>query len=105
MQKTSLATPLLALAALISSPLLADEAQPGADQVVGAIEGVFGVTPGERRNHIKGTCAAGEFVGTREAARLSKSPLFSGKPVPVVARFSVSGGKPKYKYVVLAVGK
>lgn len=95
MQKTSLATPLLALAALISSPLLADEAQPGADQVVGAIEGVFGVTPGERRNHIKGTCAAGEFVGTREAARLSKSPLFSGKPVSVVARFSVSGGNPK----------
>ncbi|HLO64507.1 MAG TPA: catalase family peroxidase, partial [Azonexus sp.] len=42
-----------------------------------------------------GTCAAGEFVGTREAARLSKSPLFSGKPVPVVARFSVSGGNPK----------
>lgn len=95
MQKTSLATPLLALVALISPPLLADEAQPGADQVVAAIEGVFGVTPGERRNHIKGTCAAGEFVGTREAARLSKSPLFSGKPVPVVARFSVSGGNPK----------
>ncbi len=95
MQKNSLATPLLALAALISPPLLADEAQPGADQVVGAIEGVFGVTPGERRNHIKGACAAGEFVGTREAARLSKSPLFSGKPVPVVARFSVSGGNPK----------
>jgi catalase len=95
MQKTSLATPLLALAALISPPLLADDAQPGADQVVGAIEGVFGVTPGERRNHIKGTCAAGEFVGTRDAARLSRSPLFSGKPVPVVARFSVSGGNPK----------
>ncbi|MCG2576351.1 catalase family peroxidase [Dechloromonas sp. XY25] len=96
MQKTSLATPMLALAALIiSPPLLADNAQPGADLVVGAIEGVFGVTPGERRNHIKGTCAAGEFVGTRKAARLSKSPLFSGKPVPVVARFSVSGGNTK----------
>lgn len=95
MQKNSLATPPLALAALISPPLLADQAQPGADQVVSAIEGVFGITPGERRNHIKGTCAAGEFVGTREAARLSKSPLFSGKPVPVVARFSVSGGNPK----------
>ena len=95
MQKTSLATPLLALAALISPPLLADQAQPAADQVVGAIEGVFGITPGERRNHTKGTCAAGEFVGTQAAARLSKSPLFSGKPVPVIARFSLSGGNPK----------
>lgn len=95
MQKTSLATPVLVLAALCSHPVLAADAQPGADQVVGAIEGVFGVTPGERRNHIKGTCAAGEFVGTKEAAKLSVSPLFSGKPVPVVARFSLSGGNPK----------
>lgn len=74
---------------------MAADAQPDAAQVVGAIEGAFGVTPGERRNHIKGSCAAGEFVGTREAAKLSRSPLFSGKPVPVVARFSLSGGNPK----------
>lgn len=64
-------------------------------QVVEAIEGVFGVTPNERRNHIKGTCAVGEFVGSREAARYSRSALFSGKPVPVIARFSLSGGNPK----------
>lgn len=66
-----------------------------ADQVVSAIEGTFGVTPGERRNHIKGTCAAGEFVGTPEAAAYSNSAMFSGKTVPVVARLSVSGGNPK----------
>ena len=66
-----------------------------ADQVVSAIEGTFGVTPGERRNHIKGTCAAGEFVGSPEAAKYSRSALFSGKPVPVVARFSLAGGNPK----------
>jgi catalase len=63
------------------------------DQVVEAIEGAFGVTPGERRNHIKGTCAAGEFVGVPNA--YSRSALFSGKPVPVVARFSLAGGNPK----------
>ena len=82
------------LSVLIALPAAAD---PGPDpaQVVGAIEGVFGVTPGERRNHAKGTCAAGEFVGTRAAARLSRSPLFSGKPVPVIARFSLSGGNPQ----------
>ena len=83
------------LAALISTPAFAVDAPVTADQVVGSIEGVFGVTPGERRNHIKATCAVGEFVGTREAGKLSRSPLFSGKPVPVVARFSLSGGNPK----------
>ena len=66
-----------------------------ADQVVSAIEGTFGVRQGERRNHIKGTCAAGEFVGTPDGARYSRSALFSGKPIPVVARFSLAGGNPK----------
>jgi len=65
------------------------------DQVVSAIEGTFGVRQGERRNHIKGTCAAGEFVGTPDGARYSRSALFSGKPVPVLARFSLAGGNPK----------
>jgi catalase len=66
-----------------------------APQVVEAIEGTFGVTKGERRNHIKGTCAAGEFVGAAGAGQLSSSAMFSGKPVPVVARFSLAGGNPK----------
>lgn len=73
--------------------LAADEVT--APQVVEAIEGTFGVTPGERRNHTKGTCAIGEFVGTGEAAGYSRSPLFSGKPIPVIARFSLSGGNPR----------
>ncbi len=73
----------------------AAESEATPDKVVGAIESTFGVTPGERRNHIKGTCATGEFVGAKEAAAYSRSPLFSGKPVPVVARFSLSGGNPK----------
>ena len=72
---------------------IADEVAP--DQVVTALEEAFGVTPGERRNHTKGTCAAGEFVGLPEAAAYSRSPLFSGQPVPVIARFSLPGGNPK----------
>ena len=32
----------------------AGENSPDAGTVVAAIEGAFGVTPGERRNHIKG---------------------------------------------------
>jgi catalase len=63
-------------------------------QVIESFEGTFGVHPGQRRNHIKGTCAAGEFVGTHDAATLSRSQLFSGKSVPVIARFSLGGGDP-----------
>ncbi len=63
-------------------------------QVVSAIEGVFGVTPGQRRNHTKGTCAVGDFVGNKEVAVYSRSALFSGVPIPVVARFSLAGGNP-----------
>ena len=64
-----------------------------ADQVVEALEATFGITPGQRRNHIKGTCATGKFVGIVNP--YSSSALFSGKPVPVVARFSLAGGNPK----------
>src|SRR5512143_3812285 len=88
---------LLGGALAVSAPLaLAAEASPVTpEQMVSALEGTFGVTPGERRNHTKGTCAAGQFVGTRVAAAYSRSALFSGRPVPVVARFSVAGGNPK----------
>jgi len=36
----------------------------------------------------------GEFIGTPAAAAYSSSALFSGKPVPVIARFSLAGGNP-----------
>ena len=65
-----------------------------APQMIDAFEGTFGVHPGQRRNHIKGTCAAGEFIGTPDAVALSRSTLFSGKTIPVVARFSLGGGNP-----------
>lgn len=78
-----------------STPSIAAQDQVRADQVVGAIEGTFGVTPGERRNHTKGVCALGEFVGSPKMAAYSRSALFTGTPVPVVARFSVAGGNPK----------
>ena len=62
--------------------------------MIDAFEGTFGVHPGQRRNHIKGTCAVGGFTGTSDAAVLSRSALFSGKSIPVVARFSLGGGDP-----------
>ncbi|BCB25999.1 catalase-related peroxidase [Sulfurimicrobium lacus] len=96
MKKNTL--PQYALAGLLTlgGPLaIAAETQVAPDRVVAALESTFGVTPGERRNHIKGTCATGEFVGNKDAARYTRSALFSGKPVPVIARFSLAGGNPK----------
>jgi catalase len=81
--------PMLALGASATG------AELTAPQMIDAFEGTFGVHPGQRRNHIKGTCAAGEFVGTGDAAALSRSALFSGKTIPVVARFSLGGGNPE----------
>jgi catalase len=79
----------------LAAPLgMAAETEVGADQVVSALEGTFGVHPGERRNHTKGTCAAGEFVGSPVARVYTRSALFSGQPVPVIARFSMPGGNP-----------
>jgi catalase len=65
-----------------------------AGKVVTALEGAYGVHAGQRRNHTKGTCALGEFVGTTKTAMYSQSALFSGQPVRVVARFSLAGGNP-----------
>jgi catalase len=80
----------------LAAPLaMAAEQEVTADQVVSALEGTFGVHPGERRNHTKGTCAVGEFVGSPDAQAYSRSALFSGKALPVVARFSIAGGNPK----------
>ncbi|MBS0510027.1 MAG: catalase family peroxidase [Proteobacteria bacterium] len=87
--------PAIAAGMLLNVQAVHASEEISAPQVVEAIEGAFGVTPGARRNHTKGTCAVGEFVGTRDAAKYSRSALFSGNPVPVVARFSLSGGNPE----------
>jgi catalase len=78
---------------VLSEPAASTEVT--APQMIEAFEGTFGAHPGQRRNHIKGTCAAGQFVGTADAAALSRSALFSGKTIPVVARFSLGGGNPE----------
>jgi catalase len=98
-RRATFAFPVLLLAAPgIATPAL--DATPAgtevnAPQMIDAFEGTFGVHPGQRRNHIKGTCAAGEFIGTADTANLSRSALFSGKTIPVIARFSLGGGNPE----------
>jgi catalase len=90
---------LILASAASSAPMLAlgapgDSTEVTAPQMIDAFEGDFGVHAGQRRNHTKGTCAAGEFVGTTDAAALSRSVLFSGKTIAVIARFSLGGGAP-----------
>ena len=58
-------------------------------------ESSFGKFEGFRRSGAKGVCAVGEFVGTADARALSTASAFSGRPVPVVVRFSVGGANPK----------
>ena len=83
--------PVAALCA-IPAAFAADETSPVT--VVDTLEKNFGVHAGQRRNHTKGVCAAGTFTATGDAKKLSRSAVFSGKAVPVIARFSVAGGRP-----------
>lgn len=86
----------LAAAALLAcaAPAHGADDAVSAVQMVDALEAAFGVTPGARRSHTKGTCARGVFIGSAAAAPYTRSALFSGAPVPVVARFSIAGGNP-----------
>ncbi len=70
-------------------------AQVDPNQMVDAFERVGGKFDGFRRSGAKGVCASGEFVGSAEGRALSASSAFSGRAVPVIARFSIGGGNPK----------
>lgn len=74
------------------SPLISAQSFPV--DVVDTLEHKFSVHPGQRRNHTKGLCFAGSFVGNTAAAKISSSALFSGQPIEVIGRFSHAGGKP-----------
>lgn len=91
-----------ALAAAATSLLMgasahAQVAKPSVDPnaFINQFEATFGKFEGYRRAGAKGICATGEFVGTPEARALSTASAFTGKPVPVVVRFSVGGASPK----------
>ena len=63
--------------------------------MVNQFEATNGKFEGYRRSGAKGICATGEFIGSSEGRALSVASVFSGKPIPVVARFSVGGANPK----------
>src|SRR5260370_4126726 len=90
---SSLVSP--AAAAQPNSEIAEKTFEATADNVVNALEGAYGVSRGKRRNHTKGFGALGIFVGAPEAAEYSRSLLFSGQEIEVVARVSLAGGDPE----------
>jgi catalase len=84
----------LAGATLLATTLPA-AAQVDPTRFVDQFEATFGKFEGFRRSGAKGICATGEFVGSAEGRALSVASAFSGKPVPVIVRFSVGGANPK----------
>jgi catalase len=55
---------------------------------------VNGPHPGFRRNHTKGVCVSGWFNSNGQGAALSKTSIFRPGRVPILGRFSLSGGQP-----------
>jgi catalase len=61
---------------------------------IDAFEHINGVHAGFRRNHAKGVGVSGFFESNGTGVRFSKAVVFQGGRVPVVGRFSLSGGQP-----------
>src|SRR3984893_1805458 len=61
---------------------------------VDGFEQVNGVHSGFRRNHAKGVGVSGFFESSGNGVRLSKARVFQPGRVPVIGRFSLSGGQP-----------
>ncbi|MGP8232191.1 MAG: catalase family peroxidase [Methylovirgula sp.] len=78
----------------LSLSLTSAEAQSLPEEIVNALNKVWGVHPGFRANHAKGIVGQGTFKATPEAATLSKAAIFTGDTIPVTIRFSDSGGLP-----------
>jgi len=55
---------------------------------------MFGVHPGFRANHAKGSVFEGTFTPTAAAKGLSKAAHLQGPTVPIIVRFSNGGGLP-----------
>jgi catalase len=57
-------------------------------------EHVYGQHDGFRRNHAKGLSATGFFASTGAGAAICRAAIFQRGSVPVIGRFSLSGGLP-----------
>ena len=65
-----------------------------ADDLIAQFDGIFGLHPGYRPAHAKGTMFTGTFTPAAGASELSKAPHFANASTPVTVRFSDSTGVP-----------
>ena len=77
----------MAAGALADEPTLAE-------QIVAALNKVWGDHPGVRANHAKGVVLEGVYAPSPVGKTLSKAALFTAASVPVTVRFSDSSGAP-----------
>lgn len=64
------------------------------DQLVDALNGVFGKQKTNRAVHAKGVVLTGTFTPSPAASTLSKAPHLQSTPVPITVRFSDFAGVP-----------
>jgi hypothetical protein len=77
--------------ALVAVPLAIAIAQPTPQDLVDALNSVFGKHAGMRAAHTKGICVTGNFTPGPEAAKLSKAP-HSPSPFPSSPASPWAGG-------------
>jgi catalase len=65
-----------------------------ANDLLQQFDQLFGLNPGFRPAHAKGTMLSGTFMPTPAAGTLSRAPHFTRESTPVTARFSNSTGVP-----------
>jgi catalase len=76
-------------------PLPTDEKLLALSQkILNQFDAIFGVHPGFRPAHAKGTLVTGTFTPSSEAASLTMAPHIQRSSTPVTARFSDSPGVP-----------
>jgi catalase len=86
---------LTALCSAAAPQAAPQDAPPSPQALVDGFEGAFGTHAGLRRGGAKGVCAEGHFIGAAQGKAISSAAVFGGERVPVIARFSVSGGNPQ----------
>jgi catalase len=65
------------------------------EQIVDALNGIYGAHSDRRAVHAKGTLCAATFTGSSQAAGLTRAAHMQGEPVRAHVRFSNASGNPE----------
>ncbi len=84
----------LCVALMAATPMARAADAPLPVRLVDQFNTMFGVHPGFRANHAKGSVFEGTFMPAPTASALSKAAHLQSTPVPIIVRFSNGGGLP-----------